>query len=375
MRAAPTDFNDLAAESGLEAVREIVQAAAAPVPPPPRFKLTTVSELRDMPRLQWAIHSVLPAAGVACLFGASGTGKSFLALDMAAYLAMGERWFGNRVRRSNVIYAALEGEAGFRGRVEAWERDHEREFPDEVRFLFQSFNLASRADVVDLAAAIDAAGGAAVIFIDTLNRAAPESDENSSQDMGRIIERVKQLQAMTGGLVVLVHHTGKDLTKGMRGHSSLFAALDAAIEVSRLEDRREWKVAKAKDGEDGALHVFRLERVNLGSDDDGEAITSCVVRLPADGEIVDKARALRPKGGNQLIVYNALGALFRESEAFGCAGAPAVRPCLLMKDAIDKTKGRLTCDPARRAERASAAITGLVARGVLDSNEGWIWLK
>ncbi len=63
---------------------------------------------------------------------------------------------------------------------------------------------------------------------------------------------------MTGGLVVLVHHTGKDATKGLRGHSSLFAALDAAIEVSRSGERREWILAKSKDGRDGSTHPFKL---------------------------------------------------------------------------------------------------------------------
>jgi hypothetical protein len=64
--------------------------------------------------------------------------------------------------------------------------------------------------------------------------------------MGEILEAAKRLQSLTGGLVVLVHHTGKDATKGLRGHSSLFAAMDAAVEVSRDGDRREWKVAKAR---------------------------------------------------------------------------------------------------------------------------------
>ena len=69
----------------------------------------------------------------------------------------------------------------------------------------------------------------AVVFLDTLNRAAPTADENSSKDMGEILSAAKLLQSLINGLVVLVHHTGKDATKGLRGHSSLFAALDAAV--------------------------------------------------------------------------------------------------------------------------------------------------
>ena len=76
---------------------------------------------------------------------------------------------------------------------------------------------------------------------------------------------------------MLVHHTGKDATKGLRGHSSLFAALDAAVEVSRDGERREWKVAKSKEGQDGDAHPFKLQIETLGTDDYGDVISSCVV--------------------------------------------------------------------------------------------------
>lgn len=115
------------------------------------------------------------------------------------------------------------------------------------------------------------------MVLDTLNRAAPGTDENSSQDMGRIIAACKHLQGLVGGLVVLVHHTGKDAAKGLRGHSSLFAALDAAVEVTRTEERRAWKLAKSKDGRDGDGEPFMLEQVELGQDGDGEPLSSCVV--------------------------------------------------------------------------------------------------
>lgn len=70
--------------------------------------------------------------------------------------------------------------------------------------------------------------------------------------------------------MVLVHHAGKDVAKGMRGHSSLFAALDAVIQVSRGDknpDFREWRLAKAKDGHDSEAHAFALRVVDLGEDE------------------------------------------------------------------------------------------------------------
>lgn len=257
--------------------------------------------------------------------GASGAGKSFLNLDMLAAVLEGGRWFGYRVKRCSVLIVVLEGEAGLCKRVKALERFNERPFPDGARFLFGDFSLLNPDHVVALAAAVAASGGIGVVAIDTLNRAAPGADENGSQDMGRILEAVKLLQSLVGGLVLLVHHTGKDATKGMRGHSSLFAALDAAIEVSRTDDRREWRVAKSKDDEDGQVHPFRLRIVDLGTDDDGEPIKSCVV----DGDALDEGTRPRPKlprGGNQKIVYDALGPLLKASATFGKAGGAGQSP-------------------------------------------------
>jgi hypothetical protein len=342
---------------------------------PKVFRLLTAADLGELPRLSWCIPGLLPRLGTAAVFGPSGAAKTFVVASMAAAGAEGGDWFGYRVKGGQRwVYIALEGQAGFQPRVHAWERFHERPFPDGVRFVFEPFKLTEQDDVLALAGAIDASGGADVIVIDTLNRAAPDADENSSVDMGKILEAVRSLQAMTGGLVVLVHHSGKNVLAGMRGHSSLFAALDAVIEISRTDDRREIKVAKLKDGQDGAVHPFRLQVVEVGQDEDGEPITSCVVN--PDEADADEAvpRVKMPKGGNQKIVLDALRPLFRISSVFGRAGAPAVRPCLEVEEAVASTSARLTVDPKRRKERAQQAITGLVASGVLCSNEGWIWL-
>lgn len=291
---------------------------------------------------------------------------------MAAAVASGRDWFGYRVKASPVVYCALEGEAGFRLRVAAWEQAHGRTLPAGLRLVLQPFRLTEPQDVQDMAAAVLTAGAGAVTILDTLNRAAPEADENASADMGRILEAAKELQRLTGGLVVAVHHTGKDATKGLRGHSSLFAALDAAVEVVRDGDRRSWRVAKAKDGADGDAHPFHLEVVELAPDDEGESVSSCVVRM--DTAAADIARVKLPQGGNQRIILDALRPLFKASPAFGKAGAPAPRPCIDLEEAIAKARERLTCSPDKQTNRTRQAITGLIASGVMGCNEGWLWL-
>lgn len=366
---ANADANDLAQRDGFDALEALLLAPKAPAQ---RFRLLGSADLHALPPLAWCVRGVLPAHGLASVYGPSGSGKSFLVLDAAAAIADGAEWFGYRVKPAPVVYCALEGEAGFRVRVAAWEEAKGRRLPAGLRLVLQSFKLTDPQDVADLAAAVLTAGAGAVVILDTLNRAAPEADENASADMGRILEAAKALQRLTGGLVLVVHHTGKDATRGLRGHSSLFAALDAAVEVTREGDRREWKVAKAKDGQDGAGHPFRLEVVDLGEDDEGETVTSCVIA--PDESPQDVTRSRLPKGGNQKVVLDALGELLRKSATFGRAGAPPVRPCVQLESAVEAIAPRLTCEPKRQKERVRQALTGLTASGVVTCREGWLWL-
>jgi hypothetical protein len=269
-----SDLHDLGQRDGFDVVAVLLDNAQAPPKPEPRYKLLTCDQLRNLPPLAWCVRGVLPARGLAAIAGPSASGKSFLAFDMAAAIAGGWRWFGQRVTAAPVVYAALEGEAGYKLRAQAWEANHGQALPDGLRLMLAPFKLTEAQDVQDLATVVPAG---AVVIIDTLNRAAPESDENSSRDMGLILEAAKRLQAMTGGLVVLVHHTGKDESKGLRGHSSLFAAMDAVVTVSRDGDRREWRMGKSKDGADGEAHTFKLQVEPLGFDEHGDSLTSCVV--------------------------------------------------------------------------------------------------
>lgn len=364
------DVNDLAQRDGFDALEALL---LAPKVPAQRFRLLGSADLHALPPLAWCVRGVLPAHGLASVYGPSGSGKSFLVLDAAAAIAEGAEWFGYRVKPAPVVYCALEGEAGFRVRVAAWEEAKGRRLPPGLRLVLQSFKLTDPQDVADLAAAVLTTGAGAVVILDTLNRATPEADENASADMGRILEAAKALQRLTGGLVLVVHHTGKDSTRGLRGHSSLFAAIDAAVEVTREGGRREWKVAKAKDGQDGAGHPFRLEVVDLGEDDEGETVTSCVIAPDASPQDVTRSRL--PKGGNQKVVLDALGELLRKSATFGRAGAPPVRPCAQLETAVEAIAPRLTCVPKRQKERVRQALTGLVASGVVTLRDGWLWLR
>ena len=369
-KPANYDANDYVMEFGADALDDLLSRTRTP---PMRFKLLSGADLCAAPPMRWMVRGVLPLDGLAALYGPSGSGKSFLVLDVAAAVAGGAYdWFGRRVTQCPVTYCALEGEAGMGKRVNAWSLHNKKPVPACLRFITQPVDMLDGGDVGDLAKAVQAAGGAGgLVILDTLNRAAPGADENSSVDMGNIIAAAKRLQNLTGGLVLLVHHTGKDATKGLRGHSSLYAALDGAIEVNKTDSRREWGVAKSKDDETGTVHAFKLETVTVGHDDEGEEVTSCVA-VPDDS--VDAVKRVKlPSGGNQKIALDALGEPLRTSKEFGKDGAPHGHPCIRLDEAVGLVAERLTCDAKRRIERAQQALTALVAKQVYGVKGDWLW--
>ena len=235
--------------------------ASAPTCSNDLFTLVSASEFSSLPELSWLIDNVLPSSGLASVFGASGVGKSFVCLDMAAAIARGSDWFGHATDQCRVVYVVLEGQAGFRRRVKAWETHHGEPFPANAKFVFDPFAFTVPNHAARLGELINQCGGAGLVIIDTLNKSAPGCDENSSSDMGKILAGASELQQVTGGMTLLVHHPGKDGSRGLRGHSSLHAALDTVIEVVQDGELICWKLVKCKDGEDGLTHPWTAKRL------------------------------------------------------------------------------------------------------------------
>jgi len=350
----------------------IPQEETRPDRQPRRYPLLTAAALSETPLAQYRVKNVLPREGIAAIFGPPGVAKSFLALDLAFAVSDSRAWSGYRVAQCDVLYLCLEGQGGLAQRVQAYRERHGQDTGKQIRFITAPFSLLYHDDVNALVDTIKDAGiRGGVIMIDTLSAASAGADENSSVDMGRILEALKRIREECGGLVILVHHSGKDATKGLRGHSSLLAALDAVMEVRRDDDRRSWRLAKSKDGLDGEEHAFRLSIVELDTDDDGDPITSCAIE-PEERAADSVRRVKLPKGGNQKTVYDVAGELLRKSIHFGKGGAPAERPCIRLDDLIAACRGRLAVEEDRIPERVRLAVTGLINNGCIILREDWL---
>lgn len=247
-----------------------------PDAPAPRYKVLRSADLNSLPPLEWRVKGLITTRGLFQVYGPSMSGKSFMMLDMLAAIAEGRTWFGHRTKPCDVVLVCLEGEQGIRNRVAAWEKHNCRKLPDNFLIIAQPWSIITKKDIMDLSAVIPKG---ALIVIDTQNRAAPGINESASEDMGAVIEGAKVLERTVEGAVGLVAHTGKDASRGSRGHSSQLPAMDAAIEMTREGDIREWRAVKVKDGQDGQGGRFGLRVIELWEDEDGEMATSCVVDL------------------------------------------------------------------------------------------------
>jgi putative DNA primase/helicase len=179
--------------------------------------------------------------------------------------------------------------------------------------------------------------------------------------MSTILTNAKNLADRVQGLVILIHHAGKDPARGMRGHSSLFAAMDAVISVVGSRSGRSWNVAKAKDDEAGISHDFELVSCPVGIDEDGHEVTSCAVRRTLNTPVA-KAKPL--SGKNQIAAMVRLRQLLYANPNG-----------IDHKGAVEEVAAVLVCPEGRKASVAKDTIDRLIANGHLVLSEGAIKLQ
>jgi hypothetical protein len=228
----------------------------------------------------YLVKGLLANTGLAVIWGPPKCGKSFWAADLGMHIALGWNYRGHRVQQATVIYVALEGRDGFPARVEAFRRRHGVE---NAPFYLLPTSLDLVAECDELIAAIKAQLGKTLpgaLFLDTLNRSLVGS-ESKDEDMARFLAAAERVAQELTCAVVIVHHCGIDASRP-RGHTSLSGAVESQLKVERTATGEVIvTVELAKDFAEGTEIVSRLERVELGTDVDGDPITSLVV-MPAE---------------------------------------------------------------------------------------------
>lgn len=274
---------------------------------PPEFKGFPIVRAGDSAGYSMVldfVESLLTEGGVSMVYGPSNCGKTFWILDLGAAVAMGRKFRGElETDQGAVIYIALEGTHGAKNRIEAMKR--KGLIPDDAPLFlcFAPISLLDDGHAEMLTETVKEAASLSslpcrLVIIDTMARAMSGGDENSGKDMALAVASIDAVRKATDAHVTIVHHSGKEMSRGARGHSSLRAAVDTEIQISRPDgiDESIVRVTKQRDLPIGPHTSFKLEPVELGTDRRGKPITSCVV--VHRGEHQEKKRGRPPKASD-----------------------------------------------------------------------------
>jgi putative DNA primase/helicase len=283
---------------------KVIPYVAAPAPTPTKepIPLLWATEFGALDEVRQLVEGVLTPGGFGIIFGPSNSGKTFIATHLCYCLSRGVPFFGKRVERSAVVYVAAEGADSVKRRVRAFEKHHGQPFGPFGLVPMPLCLMDPSADTEDLIDRIRVAEGeigekVGLIVIDTVQRVMAGADENAVEDMGRFVAAVDRLREETGAHVLAIHHSGKDASKGARGHSSLRAAVDTEIEVAADEFNRQhsFTITKQRDlPTKGETFTARFVPVEVSVDQWGQPFTSCAVEELVSPEKATQAKRLKP---------------------------------------------------------------------------------
>lgn len=289
----------------------------APTQPAPEL-VVDVDQLHSRHAAQsWAVKGVIPANSVGMFFGASGTFKSFIALDYALHRCYGMPWIGRRTKQGVPVYIAAEGGAGLMRRVEAWHKQRGLDWRNcPMRFVTTPVTIQT--DATRLRDAIDAMDIApSDVIVDTMSQTF-SGEENSSTEVAAYLSHLGAvLREPYGSTVIVVHHTGHATTERPRGSSAIIANCDFLFGVYRDEKEPLATVEciKQKDGDRWPAVSFAMRSILLGQDDDGDEITSLAARhVSGADEIIAAAQSTSGPPSALLRLLQAVGTGAPEEE-------------------------------------------------------------
>ncbi len=298
-----------------------------------RGQIKPLDKIAPVLKSRYLVKGWIDLGTLSVVYGEPGAGKTFFALDLAMHIAAGLTWHGCRVQDGDryagpVAYIAGEGGRGIHNRLEAIRLEN----PDlwDRAIANQGFNLvptmldltASR-DPVDLVEALQHVKPAFIV-IDTLAMAFGAGDENTAQHMGVFVQSCRSIREAFGAHLLVVHHSGKDSSRGARGSGALRGAADTEIELTRDDETIIATQRKQRDLAIGSPFAYRLKGVCIGKDEDDDAVTSCIVE-PTEAPKKQPAAL----SGQALIAMQALDDALKEHGAIKSGeDYPANRACV-----------------------------------------------
>lgn len=332
-------------------------------PPPKSGGLTfmTPAECATLPVRPYVIKGLLAQGDVAAIIGAPGAGKSLLAPRLGYAVAQGAEVFGRRTKAGGVLYVAAEDGHGMRARLSALRADHGE--ADAFQLVSGVSDLLSDKGQLKALRAEVKARRPALIFIDTLAVAFPGLEENSAEGMGRVVAAARSL-ARWGAAVVLVHHDTKAGDGLPRGHSLLNGALDVSLYLKREADVVAFKPSKNRNGTTEQDFAFTIATRRLGTDEDGDPITTAVCQEADASDLPRKADKLPP----------AASAAYAHLRHLSPDGKPVTEEAWLAACVAGRNVSQSDVEKNRR-DACTRAIRHLLTRDLIEFADGCYTLK
>lgn len=313
------------------------------------------SELLGMKPRSWLVPGWFPNDAVSAVYAPPGVGKSFYALSLALEMASGGWWCGTELKPASVLYVAAERASSLRDRAEAWSSYHRKPLPQRFELLAPA-RPPQLTDIFDTEALCEAVSrqGARLVVLDTYARMTLGLEENSAKDTGPVLDSLDQLrQATNGGLVLVVHHTGKDPEKGLRGSSAMLGAMDSTVSLSGDGSGLRAKVEKLSDGEKPLDEWYKLHPLELPGEEEPRSVAVLIgTGAPARNPGLEEAvlRLLREASAGSMSRAELLEALEEEGHK--------VTRSTLDRQALQalKAAGKVEALGAARSTRYQAAF-------------------
>ena len=360
------------------AVRSTV--ATRPTIPGRALRVTPFRDMKVRTAGRYLIKKVIPGSSFVLVYGVSGSGKTFFIGYAALCIATGREFLGFKVTPGLVVYVAPENPQSVEHRFVANAAELGIE---DAQLVMVAGNLDMITEATfhhlmkTLRAIADEQGPIAAVVVDTVSQAMPGADENGSDGMTAFVAACQRIRHEFDCSVVAVHHSGKNVDLGARGHSSLRAAVDVEIRVTGAEGTRTAELTKVRDGGIGLQIPFNLRVIPLGDgfDEDGDPVTTCIVES-ALADAQPRGPQRKPKGAIQILVWEALLRL-TDSAGRRVPHLPATSPLRgvdleQLRDEAYRTMQQI--DPKHRSTRFGSAVSSLSADGLINTRDEWVWL-
>jgi hypothetical protein len=342
----------------------------------PRVRLIAFNDIKLGKQRRYVVKGIIPRVGLTVVWGPPKSGKSFWTFDLVMHVALAWDYRGRRVSPGPVVYCAFEGQTGLEARIEAFRQRHLPEAEVEVPFYLQPATLDLVAEQHTLIAVIRKRiwdTSPAIVVLDTLNRSLRGS-ESSDEDMGAYVKAADAIREEFKCAVIIVHHCGVEGTRP-RGHTSLTGAVDAQLSVKRdsagnIVVETEWM----KDGPEGEIICSKLDAFDVGTDEDGEPISSCVI-IPADKEGEKQPPTKRMSAKQRLAIDCLTDMVIDGTPArteWGLPGGVLTVTVNAWRTELQR-RGILDPDAKNPSARWSEIKTGLMAHHHIAERDGWVW--